>query len=71
MLSDYVGDLQVFRKSLDMKMYWSTRKVGKPKPLIVRSEKGRILPTMRKNREQKSDGYMTVSPSKSETLESC
>jgi hypothetical protein len=44
MLSDYVGDLQVFQRSLNMKMYWSTRKAGKPKPLMVRSEKERDLP---------------------------
>jgi hypothetical protein len=31
-----------------MKMYWSTRKAGKPKPLTVRSEKERNLPTIRK-----------------------
>jgi len=42
--SDYLGDLQVFRKSSNMKMYWSTRKAGKPKPLKVRSEKERDLP---------------------------
>jgi hypothetical protein len=46
--SDYVGDLRVFQKSLDMKMYWSTRKAGKSKPLMVRSEKERDLPTTRK-----------------------
>jgi len=48
MPSDYVGDLQVFQKSLNMKMYWSTRKAGKPKPLMVRGERERNLRTTRK-----------------------